>query len=39
VRCAAAHRLDGPRFHGPVTVLMVEKHLWDRDGQAADKAS
>jgi len=38
-RCAAPHRLDGPRFHGQVIVIMIERHLWDRYDKAADEAS
>lgn len=38
-RCAAPHQLDGRRFHGPVNIILIDRHLWDRDDQAADKAS
>jgi hypothetical protein len=38
-RCAAPHQLDGRRFHGPVNVILIEKHLWDGYDQAADQAS
>lgn len=37
-RCAARHQLDGRRFHGPVTVIMIDSHLWYGHDQAADKA-
>jgi hypothetical protein len=37
-RCAARHQLDGRRFHGRVSVIMIDSHLWGGHGQAADKA-
>jgi hypothetical protein len=37
-RCAARHQLDGRRFHGLVSVIMIDSHLWDGRDQAADKA-
>ncbi len=37
-RCAVPHQLDGRRLHGPVSVIMIEKHLRDGYDQAADKA-
>jgi hypothetical protein len=37
-RCAARHQLDGRRFHGPVSVIMIDSHLWDGHDQAANKA-
>jgi len=37
-RCASRHQLDDRRFHGPVSVILIEKHLWDGYDQAADKA-
>ena len=37
-RCAARHQLDGRRFHGPVSVILIDSHLWDGHDQAADKA-
>jgi hypothetical protein len=38
-RCAAPHQLDGRRFHGPVSVILIDSHLWDGHDQAADQAS
>jgi hypothetical protein len=38
VRCAAPHQLDGRRCHGPVSVIMIDSHLWDGHDQAADEA-
>jgi hypothetical protein len=37
-RCAARHQLDGRRFHRPVSVILIDSHLWDGHDQAADKA-
>jgi len=37
-RCAAPHQLDGRRFHGPVSVILIDSHLWDHYDQAAVKA-
>lgn len=38
-RHAAPHRLDARRFHGPVSFVIIERHLWDRYGEALDEAS
>jgi hypothetical protein len=32
------HQFDDRRFHGPVSVIMIDSHLWDGHDQAADKA-
>jgi hypothetical protein len=32
------HRLDERRFHGPVNVIMIESHLWDRYDRAEVEA-
>jgi hypothetical protein len=37
-RCAVPHRIDGRRFHGPVNVTMIDRHLWDRYGKDAVEA-
>lgn len=37
-RCAAPHRLDERRFHGPVSFIIIERHLWDRYGETSDEA-
>lgn len=34
-RCAARHQLDGRRFHGPVSVILIDSHLWDGHDQAS----
>jgi hypothetical protein len=34
-RCAARHQLEGQRFHGPVSVIMIDSHLWDGHDQVA----
>ena len=39
VRCAAPHQLDARRFHGPVNVILIDRHLWDGYDQATNEAS
>jgi len=29
----------GRRFHGPVNVILIDRHLWDGSNQTADKAN
>jgi hypothetical protein len=38
-RCAAPHQLDSRHFHGPVKVILIDSHLWDRHDHAVDVAS
>ena len=37
--CAALHRIDDRRFHGPVGLMEVSQRLWDNYGAAGAEAA